>query len=159
MGDFSFQAIAEKARDYAIPRGRRFLSLLHHGAATPHISWQVNADQVVFLVDHSARVSARFQLIGFQWWKKDLWQWAWSVPDLDSAIVRDAEVTRAFGTEHGIRELTTPELPVVDQLPTDLAAIAAMVCMGDAAWPLPLRKGVFDLVVLHDMRLVTGASA
>ena len=157
--DSAFQELVAKARDYAIPRNQRMFSRLHPGSGRPRMDWKVVADDVAFIVNGVPRVHARFQIIGLQRLKENTWRWGWADPQVGEELGKDAVLTRRYGEDHAIAELTTPEIAITPQLPTDLTAIAAMLCSGDATWPLVRQRGLFELVVLHELRDVTNASA
>ena len=151
-GDKAFDKLLEKALAFSVPRNRRWFQLLHGKGAEGAISWRVNGEEVTFLVHDKPRLHARFQLVGLHYHKDNLWRWAWAEPGATDEKCNDALVVRRYGQEHGIPQLTSPELAADAQLPMRLTALAVMLNDGDGAFPLVLRQGVFDLVVLHSIR-------
>jgi len=150
--DDQFERLLEKAQSFSVPRNRQWFPLLHGKGAKGVISWRVNGEEVTFLVADVPRLLARFQLVGHHYHTKNLWRWAWAEPEATAEGCSDALVVRRYGEEHGIPQLTSPELAADALLPPRLAAVAVMLNDGDGSFPLALRKGVFDLVVLHSVR-------
>jgi hypothetical protein len=151
-GDRDFDQLFAKAQAFAVPRNRRWFPLLQAKSGRGVISWRVTGQDVTFLLDDAPRIAARYQLVGHLYHKENRWRWAWAEPDAIAEFCRDALVVRRYGEEHGIRRLTSPEWSGNPLMSSRFAAIAVMLNDGDGSFPLPLRHGVIDHVVLHSIR-------
>ena len=159
MEDMSFQSLVAKAKDYYLPRNQRLFSILHRDSKSIRVDAQADGEELVILIDGAERIRSKFQVVGHRLLANDVWRWAWSIPEVDANLARDATAARRFGEMHGIQELTTPELPITAQLQADLAGVAMMLASGDAMWLLVRQRGLFESVVLHGLTVVPGASA
>lgn len=61
------------------------------------------------------------------------WMWGWNnINHFPDPAVADAELIRRFGTEYGVAELTTPQIPLLEGGQRDtvwkLAAVATVIC-------------------------------
>ena len=159
IGGTAFLELAAKARTFLGPRTRYVLALLETGSQSRRIDPQLEGDQLHVLVDEIPRIRARVQFIGSRNEKTRLWRWSWAQPDRDARLTEDAMVTRAYGEKQAIYELTAADLPDDNNFAYQLTSIAAMLCSGDALWPLRRDGMPTDYVVLHQVVSLNRASA
>jgi hypothetical protein len=152
VGGSHYQALAREARDYMQPHFKHLFLSISTSIEPVHIDWKVDDDQMTLFLNKTPRISARLQWIGVRTIVPNRWEWAWNITTLAPELVADAVKTRQFGEDKSIGELTTPILPDADQLCHDLTCIAAMLNSGESIWPLVREKGVFEYVVLHEIR-------
>lgn len=72
------------------------------------------------------------QVLGTQADESNTWLWAWAnaASNIPPALVRAAGAMRALGEQHGIPELTEPELPVTDDVNGHFLSMAASGALG-----------------------------
>ncbi|MEJ2870135.1 DUF6882 domain-containing protein [Actinomycetospora sp. OC33-EN08] len=76
------------------------------------------------------------------------WLWAWANPTAYSPeVLAVAEQVRAFGEQHGVRELVTAEVPLDDAWDATRAGIASVAASDVDVW-LPVEAGGGTQVML-----------
>ena len=68
--------------------------------------------------------TAPVQVLGSFMPAKDSWCWSWANEAIRPELCRDAETVRAWGEEHGLEVLTTPQFSADGELAGSLVALA-----------------------------------
>lgn len=86
------------------------------------------------------------------------WHWGWdNLNDFPAPVVELSQRVRTYGTEHGIEELTRPELPVTtDDAPAALTLAAKAITGAWGHYPVPAGGGTTAWVLVDDARLDPG---
>ena len=86
------------------------------------------------------------------------WHWGWdNLNDFPAPVVELSQRVRTYGTEHGIEELTQPELPVTaDDAPASLTLAAKAITGAWGHYPVPAGGGTTAWVLVDDARLDPG---
>ena len=86
------------------------------------------------------------------------WHWGWdNLNDFPAPVVELSQRVRTYGTEHGIDELTRPELPVQsDDTPASLTLAAKAITGAWGHYPVPAGGGTTAWVLVDDARLDPG---
>jgi hypothetical protein len=115
--------------------------------AWPSYSYDLDAGTLTFFDQNGARVIAQVQVVGSTSTKADNWLWAWANSHLPAACVKDSEEVRAFGKEHGIRELADEIVKSKDLNPLGwkLAADATRLTDAWGAYRAPSKAGALYL--------------
>jgi hypothetical protein len=94
------------------------------------------------------------QLLGTESHHTDTWLWSWANPSIGGGeIVQAAEQLREYGAEHGIAELTEPELPLERAEGHYLAMVATGLRESDAYYRAPYEGGAaFLLLTAPELR-------
>ena len=115
----------------------------------PRYDYDVDAGTLTFSKDGVAKVIAEIQLVGTTSTNAGNWLWAWANAYWPTHIVSDSEFARAFGEEHGIRELTSDyvEDSDLDVLGWALSAVTARVTDAPGAYRPPGETGSLFLIL------------
>jgi hypothetical protein len=105
--------------------------------------YDVEAGRLIFSEQGAPKVVAEIQIVGTTSFKAGDWLWSWGNGHWPSDRVTDAELVRAFGEEHGIRELTHEYLEDDDlnALGWELTAVMARVTNALGAYRPPRDEG------------------
>jgi hypothetical protein len=148
----AFPTLRREALEMAQRRNREFLAKLLQDQPRRRVEPRPSGADVEFLIDRTPVLRARHQLIGRLFVVEQRWRWAWGDASVEPALAADAALVRDHGSRLGIPALTTPELPSQECEPNELTSIALFLANGEAQWLWPSSQGVFDFVVLHEVR-------
>jgi hypothetical protein len=98
----------------------------------PRYDYDLDAGTLVFSDGGVPRVIAEVQIVGSTSFKAGNWLWAWANAHWPAERVTDSGRVRAFGEEHGIRQLTHQYLTDGDLNSLGWTMAAVMVRVTDA---------------------------
>lgn len=115
-------------------------------------TWHLNLDSG--LIDFGDERTYPVQVLGTEASTPGTWLWAWAneQSDLSPNLLQAATELRTLGQEHGVRELTEPQLPLTAVDGHQLAAVAVGLCNADAYYRGPYEGGAV-YVLLYDTPL------
>ena len=92
------------------------------------------------------------QLLGTESQSSNTWLWAWANTEsnIPAHLLVASLVLKAYGVQHGIPELTTPQLPL-DQIDSHtLALFASGICEANAYYRCPYEGGALFVLIMDD---------
>jgi hypothetical protein len=109
----------------------------------PRYDYDVDAGTLVFSEEGVAKVIAEIQIVGTTSENAGDWLWAWANSHWPADCIKDAELVRAFGEEHGICELTHECLEDDDlnALGWEMTAVMARITDAPGAYRPPREEG------------------
>ncbi len=109
----------------------------------PQYNYDLNAGTLLFSKHGVPKVIARIQVAGTTSRKAGEWLWAWANPHVPAELIKAAVITRAFGQECGIGELTCESVRDDDQraLGWELTSIAVRIVDAVGAYRPPRQEG------------------
>jgi hypothetical protein len=109
----------------------------------PRYDYDFDAGQLVFSEQGLAKVIADIQIAGSTSANAGNWLWAWANLHLPQELVTASVSLRAFGEEHGIDEMTRPNVSGDDlnALGWELTAVSVRVSNAIGAYRPPRAEG------------------
>jgi hypothetical protein len=114
------------------------------------VSWQLSLDSGLLSVGN--RYCWRIELLGTLSESDGTWLWAWAndASNIPAHLLVASLAFKAYGEQHGIPELTTPQLPL-DQIDGHtLALFASGICEANAYYRCPYEDGALFLLIMDD---------
>jgi hypothetical protein len=113
-------------------------------------AWQtdIGSGQLSFGSQHRWQI----QLLATESDASDTWLWAWAntASNIPDHLLHASLALKAYGVQHGIPELTQPEL-LLDQIDGHtLALLASGICDADAYYRCPYDGGALYVLIMDD---------
>src|SRR5262249_45865169 len=143
--DEAFQELVDKQD--------RLEAELHLGKWSRY-DYDLERKSLTFSHSGGPRVLAEVQAIGTT--AAQDWVWAWANPSLPQASTEDALQVKAFGSQHGIAELTSASVKdkSPDQLGWQLAAAGAKIVAAAGAYRAPSKSVGALFFLIRSIRFV-----
>lgn len=112
--------------------------------------WSV--DLAAGLIYFSDRYQWHVQLLGTESAASGTWLWAWANTEsnIPAHLLAASLALKAYGEQHGIPELTTPQLPL-DQIDGHtLALLASGICEANAYYRCPYEGGALFVLIMDE---------
>ena len=118
----------------------------------PHFEYDLDQGTFTFSGDERDPLVASVQVVGSTSALTGTWLWGWDNPYVPETAHARTEEARAFGQQHGLRELTTPKWTGDEGDGWAMTAAAAHLLDATGAYRAPDEKGALFLL-LFDVRL------
>jgi hypothetical protein len=88
--------------------------------------WDLDQDTglITFTNSRNVQAIAEAQFVGTYNRVDGTWLWAWDNPSLEPALVAQVEITREYGLQHNIAELTVRKLRITEERCWEFTALA-----------------------------------
>lgn len=93
-------------------------------------SWSLDLSQgdLLFTFKDGIAASCPAQIIGSLDSSDGSWLWAWANPSIPEPLQADSLRIKAYGEQHKIARLTSPEWPFTEEEAWNMAALACVLC-------------------------------
>jgi hypothetical protein len=118
-------------------------------------SWNVDQDtgQIVFEFSDGTVASAPVQIVGTFNAGDNTFMWGWDHPSVDPALQASASRVKAFGEEHGFRELTTQTVSCTEKRAWEYTALAMRLAEASGAYRAEAAPGTYVFMTFGELRL------
>lgn len=92
------------------------------------------------------------QLLGTESEASGTWLWAWAndASNIPAYLLTASLTLKSYGEQHGIPELTTPQLPLDQVDPHALALLASGACQANAYYRCPYEGGALYVLIMDE---------
>ena len=118
-------------------------------------SWDVDQDegQIYFSFADGTTASAPVQIVGTFNANDSTFMWGWDHPSVAPALQASASRVKAFGEEHGSKELTTQKLPCSETRAWEYTALAMRLAEASGGYRAEAAPGTFVFMTFGEVRL------
>jgi len=118
-------------------------------------SWNVDQDngQIVFSFANGTTASSPVQIIGTLNTKDSTFMWGWNHPSVVPALQANAFQVKAFGEEHGSKELTTQKITCSEMRAWEYTALAMRLSEASGAYRAEAAPGTFVFMTFGEVCL------
>jgi hypothetical protein len=138
----------KRRREYLSNIASSFDKQIHFGTLIDELGWQFNLSngQISFGEVHRWSI----QLLGTE--SDDTWLWAWDnkSDDIPTHLLLTSFLMQTVGEQHGIAELTQPEVPLTQIDGHTLALIASGICQANAYYRCPYEGGALFVLIMDE---------
>lgn len=137
--------------------GLRMVTAAHQ--STWHLgeeqSWNVDQDQglLIFTFANGTTASAPVQIVGTYNARDNTFMWGWEHPSVVPDLQQNAAQARAFGQEHGSKELTTQTVSCTEQRAWEYSALAMRLSEANGAYRAEAAPGTFVFMNFGEVSL------